>query len=345
MVSYGWKLAFNMGPFKGLRQEDEDTAIAVLFSDFYQANTDDDEDEDLSIAVRFNEFNQINLDEPVGEDSEMAFDLDEFCQVTEETESQLVDVKFDELHQKTEGNKADKKDKVDNIDEKNKRNKKEKKEKKNKKNKKRKAATEEGDGEDDPAVAIQYNEFNQTDNKAEQAKKTEEVIWERTEDGIWVKKDTNQKEKKKRSKCAFSNYNEHGQIKTKSFNKSQASRGFWASFFDMFIAIFEEITGFGPGLKAEKYTPKNDYEHLSGIETDRARNKREKKQEDRERKHEGRERKQEDRERSLESKEMKQDTRERNLENKEIKQEDRERKLENKEIKRENKEYEYELIR
>lgn len=245
-----------MGPFKGLRQEDEDTAIAVLFSDFYQTDTYDDENKDLEIAVMFNEFHQINPDDADGEDFAAAFNLNEFCQAAEETESSLIDVKFDELNQMSEEKKIDKPEKKDKKAEKGvkeKRNKKEKKVKKNNKNKKSNA-TEEDDSDEDPATTIGFNEVKADEKILEQtgkAEKTDEVVWERTEDGIWIKKETKDKnEKKKKSKCAFSNYNENGQINTKAFNKSEGSKGFWASFFEGFLAFFGEITGFGPGVKS-----------------------------------------------------------------------------------------------
>lgn len=56
------------------------------------------------------------------------------------------------------------------------------------------------------------------------------------------------KDEKKKSKLAINNYNENGLINTKPFNKSEESKGFWASFFTGILEILEEITGFGPGI-------------------------------------------------------------------------------------------------
>lgn len=252
-------------------ESSDDSAMAIMFNEFRRINEDDDnivpvefkvfhemDDavEDTVVAVEFKEFSKINQ-----EDADEAIPVTNSgldvaaCRLWKKNEEKSIAVKFDELLSAEESKK----------DKKNKKNKKNKKDKKNKlveENNANEAVFKENSGVESMVagelknVQAGENASNET-VKTEEAAKVEEIVWVRTEEGIWVKKEDLEK-KKKKSKRAFDIYNENGLINTKSFNKSAESKGFWATFFGGFLEIFEEITGFGPGIVVKKH--KNEME-------------------------------------------------------------------------------------
>jgi len=214
---------------QGLRPEnpEEDASMTIMFNDFFQMHGGTDEE---VVAVEFSAFKDMESND---DDSVIPVQFSAFQNIDESSDAEqgtvaTVTIDAPEITKQDTDNEnhriAVEFQKSQNVTE------------------------ESGDDDEDPSKSLIYNDVSQ-ENVSEERKEGEQE----NENGVEKAYTRGQK----KSKCAFDNYNENGKINTKAFNKSQESRSIWAGLFDFFVILFEEVTGFGPGLNTPK-REKND---------------------------------------------------------------------------------------